>query len=345
MNFVPRSGNTNNKIGIGNGRSKVIIVVNEYSADCDTDSIFVKPDTVKDIQDFFKPLNPYSLPVEMFKIEEDDNHKPLDNVMFYGISAKRYCLFDMNEGKINIRKYSTHGLGHLLNINGKDVWKAILTGDFSEFTNKIAVSQITISKPLILNRFKKMNANKPFNKKIKPFNFMRIGSEKNGIIPCLPFSKDIRGIQYKPFIDYKSDTTSDKLPLPLYEYWYSLEDVFTKYVIHNDNKFNYNNEGIAHRKHIIVNRIRYIGKESNNLDEASVLGIDDQSYLEYVNLDEFKQWVLSLMPLDVIDWKISKKGLERTQVKIKLKKPLNPKTKTVKILLKLYKGLKLDKTT
>jgi len=207
MNFVPRSGNTNNKIGIGNGRSKVITVVNEYLADYDTDSIFVKPDTAKDIQEFFRPLNPYSLPEEMFKIEKDDNDKSLDNVMFYGISAKRYCLYDKDNGNITIRKYSTHGLGHLLNINGEDVRKAILTGNFSQFNDKIAVSQITISKPSILNRFKRMNANKPFNKKIKPFNFMLIGPEKNDVIPCLPFDKDINGIQYKQFIDYKSDTT------------------------------------------------------------------------------------------------------------------------------------------
>jgi len=63
-----------------------------YFAYCDTDSIFVKPDVAKEIPEFFKPLNPYSTPMEMFKIEEDDNHKPLDNVMFYGISAKIYCL-------------------------------------------------------------------------------------------------------------------------------------------------------------------------------------------------------------------------------------------------------------
>jgi len=57
----------------------------------------------------------------MFKIEKDDNDKPLKNVMFYGISAKRYCLYDINDDNITIRKYSTHGLGHLLNINGEDV--------------------------------------------------------------------------------------------------------------------------------------------------------------------------------------------------------------------------------
>ena len=69
-----------------------------------------------------------------------------------------------------------------------------------------------------------MNENKPFNKKIKPFNFMLIGFEKNGIIPCLPYDKNISGIQYRPFIDYKTDNASDKLPLPSTAYWHTLED-------------------------------------------------------------------------------------------------------------------------
>jgi hypothetical protein len=57
----------------------------------------------------------------MFKIEEGDNKKPLNNVQFFGISAKRYCLYSMVNGKIEILKYSTHGLGHLMNINGEQI--------------------------------------------------------------------------------------------------------------------------------------------------------------------------------------------------------------------------------
>ena len=64
--------------------------------------------------------------------------------MFYSISAKRYCLYDYENGKYKIRKYSTHGLGHLKEIGGENVWKAILTRDFTEFKEKIALSQITI---------------------------------------------------------------------------------------------------------------------------------------------------------------------------------------------------------
>jgi len=170
---------------------------------------------------------------------------------------------------------------------------------------------------------------------------MLIGSEKNGIIPCLPFSKDIRGIQYKPFIDYKSDTTSDKLPLPSQAYWHTLEDVLTQYVRHNDNKFNYDNEGMAYRKHINANMIRYIGKESNNLDDNQ-LGIDDQSYLEFINLDEVKKWILTLKPKDVMDKGISQQALYYQKSLIKNGKNLNIKQKVVRKLLDLYKQIMLN---
>jgi len=45
------------------------------------------------------------------------------------------------------------------------------------------------------------------------------------------------------------------------------------------------------------------------LDEASIFGIDDDSYLEYENPEDFKQWILSFKPKDVRDKGISKRGL------------------------------------
>jgi len=36
------------------------------------------------------------------------------------------------------------------------------------------------------------------------------------------------------------------------EYRYSLNDTLTKYVRHSDNKCDYDNEGVAYRKHIIA---------------------------------------------------------------------------------------------
>ena len=132
------------------------------------------------------------------------------------------------------------------------------------------------------------------------------------------------------------------MPLPSQTYWYTLDDILTKYVRHNDNKFDYDNERIGHRKYIIADRIRYIGKESNNIDEASVLGIDDDSYLEYENIEDFKQRILLLKPKDVRDKGILKRTLYKIKHKIKQGKTLNPKSKIVKILLQLYKDTKLN---
>ena len=115
---------------------------------------------------------------------------------------------------IDIGKYSTHGLGHLKGTNGERIWKDILNKNFQNNSNKIAVSQITITKPSILNRFKVLNKDKPIAKKIKPFNFVLIGSEVNGVIPSLPYKKDVNGIQYERSVDYRTGKSSNELPLP-----------------------------------------------------------------------------------------------------------------------------------
>jgi hypothetical protein len=147
---------------------------------------------------------------------------------------------------------------------------------------------------------------------------------------------------------YKTDTPSSNLTLPSDKYWYTLEDVLIQYVRHCDNKFDYDSEGIAHRKHINVSKIRYIGKESNNLDD-NLSGIEKPDYSEYtkdyeiVNSEEFKQWILTLKPKDVGDKGISKMALWKIKNKIKEGKTLNPKTKIIKILIRLYKESKPSK--
>jgi len=121
----------------------------------------------------------------------------------------------------------------------------------------------------------------------------------------------------------------------------------TQYVRHNDNKFDYDNQGIAQRKHIVVNRIRYIGKESNNLKD-NLTGIEETDYLEYtkdheiVKSEDFKQWILSLKPKDVRDKGISHQTLYYQKSLIRNRKNLNFKQKVVKILLQLYEDTILN---
>ena len=167
---------------------------------------------------------------------------------------------------------------------------------------------------------------------------MLIGSEKNDVIPCLPYHKDFNGIQYEKFVDHKSKKSSDKLPLPSTEYWHTLEDVLTQYVRHNNNKFDYDNEGIAHRKHIVADGIRYIGKETNNINETQITRIEVTDYLEYENLREFYDWVLTLKPKDVRDMGISKQDLSYARNQIKNGIGLKKKTKLIKELIPMYKS-------
>ncbi len=195
--------------------------------------------------------------------------------------------------------------------------------------------RVIIAKPSILIRFRKMNSDKPFHKRIKPFNFILIGSQINDVIPSLPFTKDTKGIQYREFIDYRSGKSSNKLSLPSTAYWKSLEDILTRYVRHNDHKFEYI-DGIAHRKHIIADRVRYIGKESNNLEEVNIFGVEEDSILEYDDRNEFYEWVLTLKPKDIKDLCISRGALWDVKERIRKGKTLNSRTKVVRIILEFH---------
>ena len=83
--------------------------------------------------------------------------------------------------------------------------------------------------------------------------------------------------------------------------------------------------------------IRYIGKESNNLED-NLTSLDDTDYLEYENIEDFKQWILSLKPKDVRDKGISERGLRIFKQKIKNGKGLKNKSKIVRILFEYYKS-------
>lgn len=97
---------------------------------------------------------------------------------------------------------------------------------------------------------------------------------------------------------------------------------------------------------LVADRIRYIGKESNNLDNVS--GVEEEDYLEYakdheiIKSKEFLDWTLSLKPKDVKDKEISQRALYKVKVNVKSGKPLNPKVRIVRGLSELYKEVRTD---
>ena len=270
---------------------------------CDTDSMIIPTKYTKEIQEFFAPLNPYSFNAEIFKLEKS-------NVWFYGISSKRYCLFEFKDDKIHIIDYSAHGLGHLLNpfyeLDDwyKEIWQDILELHYGKTTmdklvpkyqNKHALSQLSISTPRIFNSLKPLNKNKDYYHQIKPSNFVLVGysdtdNQNTGekIKPIAPYKNPARHVVHEKFVDLhdsKGTIFQGK------DFWKEFWDIFREYLVHKESKFD-GNEGKLERKHVKITGILHIGKESNNLDEVEQLGLDSDSYSTYEKPEDLDRKIL-----------------------------------------------------
>lgn len=309
---------------------------------CDTDSMMIPPLYTKEIQQFFQKLNPYSFDADIFKVERR-------NVLFYGISAKRYCLYSFTDEKIRIcdDNYSSHGLGHLLDpFSGtekddwhKQIWLDILDlhyGNTSidklreKYETKHAISKLVISSPNILSRLDKFNHGKDYQDQIKPSNFALVGfsnvlnkNTKESIKPFAPFVKPAREAVFSDFVDYNEKSG---LKMRGKQYWKPFWDIFWEYLNHLESKFD-GIVGVLQRKHVVVSEIKHIGKESNNLDESEILGVSPDGYEIYENFDdidkkfaEITQKVLDLKPKDVKGFRISKQTLWNVKQRIKQNK-------------------------
>ncbi len=274
-----------------------------YYSYMDTDSIWLggPAGLVDDLKAFFKPLNPYNQDIEMFKVEKGDDNMPLDNVLAFCISSKRYCMPKIEGNNIEILKASNHGLGFMLEMSKENViefWKDIIrfhNGTLSrkdiedKYANKFVSQQLSITSPQVLRRFKNITINGKM--KLRPFNFMVAGQafkpdsvtgEK--IIPVVPFTKDRNTIPYQTFFDLKTGKVYDK---DTESYWKPMSKVFFDFYNHKEEKFD-GDIGELERKHIDISGVNYIGKETNSVEETSVFGVSDTDLVTYDSKQEEK---------------------------------------------------------
>jgi len=303
---------------------------------CDTDSMAIRMENEADkekalgVINKFANINPYdpaTIPGSILKIE-DENYalsdwsnqkskitKEMHPLYCYMVSAKRYVLFNLVDGKPVIRKKSDHGLGHLKNPVKKnfdneteddwidDIWLYILNKELGLSWEKPAwwdypaMGQHTVSKPHLHKAFRKINLGKTYKEQIKPFSFLSIWYQEplagTNVTPISPFvqPQDIEEVA-DSLVDRK---TGNKLDL-----WSLLHerktlktygDIVEAYTYHPEAKYDTpdgekcpkNYRGVLARTHIKVTEIKHIGKEANNLEEADIFGVDEDSYLEYIN--------------------------------------------------------------
>lgn len=318
----------------------ILIKHERMYAFCDTDSMAIPSDMTDTIQNYFQKLNPYSFDKALFKLEDENFINGVESdLWFFGVSSKRYVLYNIINGKIVIRKHSSHGLGHIKNPfpDGdweKEFWINILDYHYGnktieeieeKYSEYFAISQLTVSTPLLISRFRKINHRKSFSKKIKPYNFCLVGFGNNSIKPVCPYRNEPSEAVFDEFIDYNTGKAHTGQ-----EFWKQLKQIFWEYLNHPESKFDGNN-GILERKHIKPSRIIVIGKESNNLEELDILGLDDDSYQIFENMDLDKEKILNLTPKEADRIGISKNQLYRIKKSIR-NDTVNLRKKTIKKL-------------
>lgn len=319
----------------------------------DTDSIFVSPEQAKSIQEFFEKLNPYEVRTDMFKVEEGkDTEQKAEDVWFYGISAKRYVIYDYDakSHEIKIHQHSAHGLGHIQDIDEIKWWKNLLSDHYSlesrekilgEYKNQYAVSQLTVSTQEIMRRFAKFNEGRPYHEMIKPFNFITVGAgykkdpeTEEPIIPMMPFvDKNHRHeVPFRPFVDYKTGTEypNDENP-DTQVFWKPLSDAFEDYTKKKENKME-GDEGLLKRRHLEISKfsINHIGKETNDIEVSEVIGVTSDSDTNYF---QFAEIIKAIKISDGHKVGLKPSVIQDLKKSLKEKKELNIQSKTKKKLL------------
>jgi hypothetical protein len=232
-------------------------------------------------------------------------------------------------------RWSEHGLGHLLNPTDPEsedrewiaqAWLSIirrahgLPATALGIESSPAVGQVTVSSPAVMKPLAKLNEGKKCRDQIKPFNFLlachvRPLGHPPGVDPARfhlisPYEKDPRQWLKKSWIDqysgkeYRITTVGphgDRQTARVKTYG----DVLLEYEHHpeskcadaNGNTCSKQTIGLLRRRHVRIEQIKYIGKESNSLEEveSGLIHSEQSVYTEYPD-PRRDEWQTKIVP-------------------------------------------------
>jgi hypothetical protein len=239
------------------------------------------------------------------KILKQRNRSP-NELLCYAIAAKRYALFNRGaNGRTTIRKYSEHGLGHLLNpIDPEEesrdwirqIWEMIIADAYGAklarpaWMSRPAISRISATTPDLVLRLQDHGKAANYADQIKPMNFLitahlaplqtPAGPSAATFQLIAPYSRDPRRWGSMTWTDYYSgrryaittsgDTSGGVVRVKSYA------DVFEEYRSHPEPKsLGPDGEpcgaatvGELGRRTVFGIYPIYMGKESNRLEEV-----------------------------------------------------------------------------
>jgi hypothetical protein len=232
-------------------------------------------------------------------------------------------------------RWSRHGLGHLLNPTDPEasdrnwtcaVWYAIirkavgLSAKQPVFANLPAIGRTTVSSPSLMKCLESLNAGKPYAEQIKPFNFLQTSQispfgHPEGVDPekchlISPYDPDPRKWLEKEWVD---QYTRKRFRITTCGHYGSRDiarvktygDVVTEYEFHPESKCadafenpcDRQTVGLLQRRHVKIDQIKCIGKESNSLEsvEEGMVQSEQNVYTEYAD-PKRSEWITKIQP-------------------------------------------------
>jgi len=232
-------------------------------------------------------------------------------------------------------RWSEHGLGHLLNpidLESEDrkwigrAWLNIIQKTLNfpvrapEFKDFPAIGRITVSSPAVWRPFAKFNEGKAYVDQIKPFNFLLschvnsfghpIGCDPEEFHLIAPYESDPRQWLKMEWIDRYSGKQYGITTNGYYGNRHTARvktygDVLIEYEFHPETKnadadsdpSGKQTIGLLQRRHIQIDQIKYIGKESNLIEdvESGLVHSEVDIYTEYVD-PKRDEWETKIRP-------------------------------------------------
>lgn len=232
-------------------------------------------------------------------------------------------------------RWSQHGLGHLLNPIDPEsddrnwigqAWTNIIRKALGfraskvKFGNAPAVGRVSISSPAVMRAFAGFNEGKQYADQIKPFNFVltcqvRALGHPTGERPdkfhlIAPYNPDSRVWLKRPRINqYTGEsfhvTTEGQHGTRETARVKTYGEILSEYEFHPESKCadaggspcEKQTVGLLQRRHVEIARVRYIGKESNSLEdvEAGLVHSSDSVYTEYCDRNR-DEWQMKWLP-------------------------------------------------
>ena len=250
-------------------------------------------------------------------------------------------------------RWSEHGLGHLLNPTDPEsedrdwiaqAWLKIVRRTLRLQTQNLtfeefpAVGRITVSSPAAIRPLEKLNEGKRYTNQIKPSNFLLTchvsplgqppGADLEHFHLIAPFESDSRRWLKMDWIDqYTGEkyriTTTGSHGMRQTARVKTYGDVLREYEFHPEakccdakgNPCGKQTIGLLQRRQVRIEQIKYIGKESNNLEdvESGAIHSPQSVYTEYLDprRDEWQMQILPALKKSPLASLVKMSGLSR----------------------------------